>query len=56
MRVHFALFKYATWLSERVEGDEVEDDKQEDEELSGEEELRPTSMACSRERLSEGFF
>ena len=46
MRVHFALYKYATWLSERVEGHEVEEDEVDAEELGGEEELRPTSMAC----------
>ena len=45
MSVHFALFKHATWLSERVEENEAQGDG---EELAPgeEEELCPKSMAC----------
>lgn len=45
MSVHFALFKHATWLSERVEEHEAEGDG---EELAPgeEEELRAKFMAC----------
>ena len=45
MRVHFALFKHATWLSERVEFDAV-DEEEEAPDLFEDEELRPLSMAC----------
>ena len=45
MRVHFALFKHATWLSERVEADAV-DDEEEVLDLFEDAELRPLSMAC----------
>ena len=45
MRVHFALFKHATWLSERVEFDAV-DEEEGALDLFEDEELRPLSMAC----------
>lgn len=48
MRVHFSLFKHATWLSERVEENETNEEEGPEqgscEEV--EEELRPKSVAC----------
>lgn len=53
MRVHFALFKYATWLSERVgleehdaNADDADDAARHAEEAEEGEDWRPMSMAC----------